>query len=133
VFLRRRPEEPAHEGVQNYYATLLKAIRRPVFHEGEWKLCERRGWPDNPSFRNLLTWSWRKDSERYLVAANFSDQPLQARVFLPWPDVGDGLWQLTDEFSGVQYERQGDELARSGLYVELGPWGHHLFSSERQA
>jgi hypothetical protein len=128
VFLRRRPEEPANEGLENYYATLLKVIRRPIFHDGKWSLCERNGWPDNGSFQSLLTWTWWKGPERYLVAVNFSDQPLQARVLLPWPDIGDGLWQLTDEFSGARYERQGDGLAQSGLYVELGPWGYHLFS-----
>ena len=132
VFLGRRPEEPVNEGLQRFYKELLKAIHRPLFREGTWSLGEPEGWPDNTSFQNLLTWSWRKNPERCLIAVNFSDYPVQARVHVNWPDLGGGIWRLTDMFSGEQYERQGDELARSGLYVGLGPWGYHFLCCSRR-
>jgi hypothetical protein len=131
VFLGRRPVEPVNEGLKNYYTKLLKAIDRPAFRNGTWSLCERTGWPDNASFQNLLAWSWRWDPERWLIAVNLSDQRLQAQIHLPWPDTAGGMWQLTDVFSGTKYERLGDELVRSGLYVELGPWGYHFFACGR--
>jgi hypothetical protein len=131
VFLGRRPTEPANEGLQLFYTKLLRAIDRPVFRDGAWSLCEPEGWPDNTSFQNILAWTWRKDPERCLIAVNFSDHPIQARVYLDWPDVGGGMWRLTEAFTGEQYERQGDDLSRSGLYVELGPWHYHLFSYSR--
>lgn len=130
VFLGRRPDESVNQGLQQFYTKMLRAIDRPVFREGTWSLCELEGWPDNESFRDLLAWSWRKDSERYLIAVNFSDHPLQARVHVHWPDIDGGVWQLTEVFSGAQYERLGDEFAQSGLYVELGPWGYQLFQGE---
>jgi hypothetical protein len=34
--------------------------------------------------------------------------------------------------SGERYQREGDELLRSGLYVELGPWGYHFLFCRRQ-
>jgi glycosidase len=126
VFLGRRPEEQANPDLRSFYRKLLKAINRPAFRIGEWRLCERTGWPDNSSFKHLVAWSWTKDSEEYLIAVNLSDRALEARVLLRRPEVGSGKWLLKDELSGDQYERQGDELARSGLYVELKPWGYHF-------
>ncbi len=58
VFLRRRVEESADEGLLAFYAKLLTAIDQSAFREGQWNLCERTGWPDNSSFQNLIAWSW---------------------------------------------------------------------------
>ena len=126
VFLARRPEEPPNPELRSFYTKLLKATAKPVFHDGDWRLCERTGWADNSSFQNLVAWSWVKDPEEYLIAVNLSDSAVQARVSLRCPEVGSGKWLLTDELSGDKYEREGDELAQSGLYVELKPWGCHF-------
>jgi hypothetical protein len=29
--------------------------------------------------------------------------------------------------SDVRYERSGDDLAAAGLFVDMPPWGYHLF------
>ncbi len=73
VFLGRRPDEPVDKDLQAFYRKLLKAIDRPVFRGGDWRLCERNGWPDNASFLNLVAWSWAHDGDRYLVVVNLSD------------------------------------------------------------
>jgi hypothetical protein len=127
VFLARRPAEHFDRELHNFYTTLLEAINRPVFHDGEWTLCARTGWPDNESFRNLVAWTWVKDNEHLLIAVNLSDQPAQARIQVPWTEVGGGTWHLLDLLSGALYERRGDELLSDGLYVELGPWNYHFF------
>ena len=131
VFLGRRPDEPVDQNLHDFYKNLLKAVNRPVFHEGQWSLCDRTGWPDNTSFQNLVAWSWTKDQERYLIVVNLSDSPAQARVQVPWTDAGDRNWHLTDALSGAVYERGGDEMLSSGLYVELSPWNYHLFQCLR--
>ena len=87
VFLGRRPAEPVDKALQAFYAKLLAAINAPIFRDGEWKLCERSGWPDNPSFQNLVAWSWVKDDDRRLIVVNLSDSAVQARVQVPWEDV----------------------------------------------
>ena len=84
VFLGRRPEERVDEGMRAFYTKLLQAINNPVFREGEWSLCERTGWPDNPSYLNLVAWSWAKDETRFLIVVNLSDRTAQARVRAPW-------------------------------------------------
>jgi hypothetical protein len=34
---------------------------------------------------------------------------------------------LTDPLQMTVYDRAGDDLHTSGLYVELEPWGYHVF------
>jgi hypothetical protein len=127
VFLRRRPVETADLDLQMFYRKLLETIHRRVFHEGQWKLCDRTGWPDNPSFQNLLAWTWLLDNERYLIVVNLSDRRAQGRVQVPWADAAGGNWRLIDALSGVAYERDRNEMQSPGLYVELRPWNYHLF------
>ncbi len=67
VFLARRPPELADPALQAFYKKLLDAIDAPVFREGQWELCQCTGWPDNPSYQNLVAWGWVKDNDRYLI------------------------------------------------------------------
>jgi hypothetical protein len=126
VFLARRPDEPIDRDLQKFYTDLLKAVNRPVFREGEWRLCERTGWPDNTSYQNLVAWTWLKDEERYLIVVNLSDCASQAEIQVPWAELAGGTWQLIDALSGTTYEREGNQMQSPGLYVELGPWAHHF-------
>lgn len=128
VFLGRRPVEPANAELKAFYSRLVKAVSAPVFHDGQWSLCDRTGWPDNPTYQNLVSWCWMKAEDRRLVVVNLSDRPVQARVRVPWSDAGHELWRLTDALSGVTYERDGTEMQDAGLYVELEPWGYHFFA-----
>ncbi len=127
VFLGRRPDEPIDGQLQDFYAKLLKVIQASVFHDGQWSLCERTGWPDNTSFENLVAWSWINDVDRYLIVANLSEDAVQARVRLTWGDLRGVSWLLVDVLSSATYERDGDELVSPGLYIELEPWGYNCF------
>jgi len=126
VFLGRRPREPADDALRAFYRKLLVATSDRAFHEGEWQLCGRNGWPDNPTWLNVVAWCWRRDEQRYLVAVNLSDIPSQAQVQLPWQDLGGLDWRLDDVLADATYERPGDAMGQPGLYVGLAPWGFHL-------
>ena len=127
VFLGRRPAEAADSDLQAFYRTLLRIIRRPLFQEGEWSLCERSGWPDNQSYLNLVAWCWKREGERTLVIVNLSDSSAQARVQLFWTELGGRKWRLLDEFTREVYERDGGEMQSPGLFIDLPPWGVHFF------
>jgi hypothetical protein len=109
----------------------LEAVNRAAFHSGEWSLCRRTGWPDNASFQNLVAWTWALAGEVYLIVVNLSDCSVHARVQVSWPEVSAATWHLVDLLSDSVYERDGDEMLSPGLYVELGPWGYHLFQGMR--
>jgi len=126
VFLARRPGEPADKELQDFYTKLIRAIHSPAFHEGEWTLCERTGWPDNTSFENIVAWNWSGGRDRYLIVVNLSDAAAQAQIRVPWIDLKGRQACLTDVLSGTTYERHGDEVISSGLYVDLQPRGYHF-------
>ncbi len=127
VFLNRRPDEPVDSDLQNFYHTLLAASAHPVFKEGEWRLLEGHGWPDNQSFLNLVAWGWRLRDERHLIIVNLSEVRSQALVPLPWEDLAGRPWRFTDAFTGEIYERDGLEMLHPGLFVNLEGWQFHFF------
>ena len=130
VFLARRPAEPIDLDLAVFYERLLPEVTRDVFRDGEWRPCERSGWPDNQSHLDVLAWCWAKDGERSLVVVNYREDPSQARVHVPWDDMRGKVWRLHDALSGEAYDRSGDEMQDAGLYVDLGPWQCHLFRME---
>jgi hypothetical protein len=131
VFLGRGPDAQVDEDLHEFYKKLLEATKSRAFRDGQWSLCERTGWPDNQSYRNLVAWCWLKQDERYLIVVNLSERSVQARVHLPWNDLGGQSWRLIDALSGASYRRSGDEMATAGLYVELAPWNLHFFRCDQ--
>ena len=127
VFLGRRPAEPVDHDLAVFYGRLLGATSRDLFRNGDWRLCERSGWPDNQSCQNLLAWCWVKDDERSLIVVNFGPASAQACVRVPWDELRGKQWRLDDELSGGTYDRDGNEMRDTGLYVDLGPWQCHVF------
>jgi hypothetical protein len=127
VFLRRRPPEHFDRDLSEFYSKLLHGISRPAFHDGEWVLCERTGWPDNASYQNLVAWSWLLGDEFYLIVVNLGDCSAQGRVRVSWTNTAGVTWHLVDLLSDLFYERRGDEMTSQGLYVDLAPWNYHFF------
>jgi hypothetical protein len=132
VFLSRRPPEPADPDLQDFYHTLLKTATSEGLRNGHWQLAERKGWPDNPSYRNLLAWCWHNTGEYHLIVVNFSDSGAQGLVRLPWDELKGRTWQMKDLFTEREYERRGDEMCNQGLYVDLPPWGYHFITQLKE-
>jgi hypothetical protein len=132
VQLGRGCPETIDRTMRGFLGALLGEIAAPVFREGAWQLCERSGWPDNPSWQQLLVWCWRLADERRLIVVNLSGHAAQGLTRLPWEDLQGSTWRLHDCLSGDVYERRGDEMLDPGLYVGLPPWGVHFLRFERQ-
>jgi hypothetical protein len=126
VFLSRRPSETVDSDLKVFYQRLLAAMKTEALQGGEWLLCDRSGWPDNPSFLNLVAWCWHGAKERYLVVVNLSGERSQGRVKVPWDELKSISCRLTDLFTGAVYERKGEEILNSGLYVDLEAFGFHF-------
>ncbi len=125
--LVRAPEEPVHEGLSRFYAKLLAALKRPALRDGGWKLLECvPAWDGNWTHDCFVAFSWELAGERLLVAVNYSDNRSQCRLRLPF--AGLGAWRVTDLLGDAAYDREGGEL-----FLDMPPWGVHLFTLERRA
>jgi hypothetical protein len=128
VFLGRGPDEPVDADLHAFYERLVRGVAESGLRDGEWTLCDCRGWPDNDSYERLVSWCWSTPAARHLVVVNLSDAPAQARVRVPWDDVAGRSWQLEDRLGEQSFERDGDGLAADGLYVALEPWAFYFLA-----
>jgi hypothetical protein len=126
IFLGRRPDETVVIDMLSFYRKLLKVIKRENLLDGEWRFCDRSGWPDNQSYLNFVAWSWRSGPNRYLIVVNLSDSNSQGLVRVPWDELKGRDWKMDDVMGGGVFERSGDEMSEQGLYVDLKPWGYHF-------
>ena len=145
VFLARRPDEPLDQELASWYRSLLSAVAASAMRQGQWRLHDISGWPDNQSCLNLLAWSWSLPeggpapasasspgavgtADRFLVVVNLSEVPSQGQVALGWADLRGRSWQLTDILDKNIFERDGSELADPGLFVAVEPWKYYVLA-----
>jgi hypothetical protein len=131
ISLGRRPEEAPDTDSLAFYLQLLCALKRGHFMRGDWRLCACSGWPDNMSCNNLVAWTWSTENSRCLIAVNLSETQSQGLVKPAWPGLKDGVWRLNDVFQPISLERDGTELEKQGLYVDLPAWGFHFLVAEQ--
>jgi predicted pyridoxine 5'-phosphate oxidase superfamily flavin-nucleotide-binding protein len=69
------------------------------------------------------------DVRRWLIVVNLGAATASGRVSVPpsWEALRGQALRLVDPVHGTAFDRSGDELL-DGLYVQLDPWGSHLFS-----
>ncbi|WP_406346344.1 alpha-amylase [Streptomyces sp. NBC_00648] len=128
VFLDRRPDELPDPSLRSFHQRLVSGVHRSGMRTGRWQLLDGATWPDNTSGRDLIAMCWTGPAGRFLTVVNLSGHPAQARVRLPWQELGPDTWTLSNLLDSERYERPGVELLESGLYVDLPPWGTHLWS-----
>jgi hypothetical protein len=131
VFLNRRPDEPPDRELAAWYRNLLHQVAAHQVRTGTWQLLQAKSWPDNQSGQNLIAWCWTPgddagDVRRHVVVVNLSAASAQAQIPLPWADLPDRRWNLTDLLSGDHFDRDGGKLADPGLYVDLPPGQFYL-------
>jgi hypothetical protein len=133
VFLGRAPDEASDPELERGYRAILGVLRRPAFRTGRWQLCERSGWPGNESWTQLVAWCWEDPSpegaDRWLVIVNLGDETASGQVKVPpsWETLRGETIRLIDPVHETAFDRSGDDLL-DGFYVQLDPWGSHLFS-----
>lgn len=127
--LGRRAPEPADPDIEHFYVRLLDWLWLPVARGGRWTLLDcRPAWEGNVTWTSFVTFTreWSRD-ERLLVAVNYGAAPAQCYVPLGWPDLRGRRIRLRDRWTGACYERDGDELAARGLYLDVAAWQLHVF------
>ncbi|MCZ7679395.1 MAG: hypothetical protein M5U28_11780 [Sandaracinaceae bacterium] len=105
-----------------FYHTLLAEAAHPIYHRGGWTLCETL-----PGL-GLERLAQQPDRLRVAVRKRAPVGRGQLRGIIvagPHPAAGAGAgrddWRLRDVMTGVHYERDGDDMAEFGLYVDCSP------------
>lgn len=126
--LGRRASEPIDRGLEAFYQALLACARRPELREGEWRLlAPRPAWDGNPTWDRVIPFAWHAAEGRVLVLVNYGPTQGQCLVSVPWTDLEGRRVVLQDVMTpAARYERDGSELCRRGLYVDLPAWGRHV-------
>jgi len=127
--LRRRASEPVDRDQESFYNRLFACMRRPEVRDGVWRLLERySAWEGNPTWDRFVAFSWESGDQRLLVTVNYGPTQGQCFVGLAFGDLAGRRWLLRDLMNPtVKHERDGGELARRGLYLDLPAWGRHVF------
>lgn len=127
--LARAPQEAIDEELRRFYDELLAVLRQSTVREGVWHLCDCvPAWEGNWTSDCYLAWSWTgEDGERRLICVNYASNQSQCHVRLTHLGLASGPVRLRDLTGSACYERDGDELNQRGLYLDVPPWGYHVF------
>jgi hypothetical protein len=131
VQLGREPAEAPRGDMREFYERLLAIVQSPVFKKGQWTLesVEPAG---NDSHANFIAYTWSLDNERRLVVVNYADQPSRGHVRFDARDLPETVL-LTDQLDNRRYEYARSNLQTYGLFIELPPFGAHIFSFKRSS
>jgi hypothetical protein len=127
--LVRAPQESTDPSRQRFYASLLTVLRQPAVREGQWALLECvPAWDGNGTWDDFLAWSWHaRDGQRLLIAVNYAGHQSQCYVRPLFADLAGRTVRLNDLMGAASYDRDGSDLGSQGLYLDLPPWGYHVF------
>ncbi|KWV56547.1 alpha-amylase [Rhizobium altiplani] len=127
--LIRAPLEPVSEACQQFYEDLLAVLREPIVRDGQWRLLDCvPAWEGNWTSDCFISWSWEKnDGQRQMIVVNYAPNQSQCFVQLPFSDLAGQAVRLKDLMGLASYDRDGSALVSRGLYLDLPPWGYHVF------
>jgi hypothetical protein len=110
-------------------------LRHDVTRNGQWQLLDCvRAWDGNASNDDFIASAWQNSAgERLLVTVNYAPHHSQCYVQLPFAELANHGWRLSDLLSEDRYDRDGDDLLARGLYLDVAPWQAAVFSLSPEA
>jgi Alpha amylase, catalytic domain len=122
----RRPIEPVDSELRSFYRRLLQALKRPEVRDGQWQLWNcSPAWAGNETWDQFIVFSWEQGERRLLAAVNYGPSQGQCYVTIGMSRIAGRNFALTDLLSDTRYDR--NDPGRNGLYLDMPPWGFHLF------
>ncbi|HZC42751.1 MAG TPA: alpha-amylase family glycosyl hydrolase [Acidobacteriaceae bacterium] len=129
VHLDRRPDEPVDLVLLEFYEHLLACVNLNAVRNGAWSMLEgTAAWEGNWTSDCFVCFAWSDlPNDRLLVVVNFAPNQSQCRLRLPYEELLGRPVVLEDLMGHAAYERDGTELYNSGMFLDLGAWGYHVF------
>ncbi len=130
VHLGRGPVEAPDAGIAAFYDGLLECLKDPAFRDGDWQLLEcRPAWDGNETSDSFVAFSWTGPGERAPPRRRQlrrSPEPVLRRDAVARPRRADVA--PPDLMGPAVYDREGGDLTRQGLYLDMPAWGYHVFA-----
>ncbi|HXP63563.1 MAG TPA: alpha-amylase family glycosyl hydrolase [Dongiaceae bacterium] len=132
VQLLRCPAEPKQPAIQALYERLLTTLLATSVGRGQGELLPpRAAWPDNPTAQNFVLAQWQAQPPEFdLVAVNLAPHPSQCYAPLNPPGLAARQWRLDDLLARQHFLRDGPDLHRRGLYLDLPAHGTSLLHAQ---
>jgi len=129
VHLNRRPVEATTVSLVNFYSTLLNALKKPALKTSSFQiLYARQAYENDVSFKQFVCeLRTSKNEKANLIVVNYGPSQAQCFLPLPLPELNNIIVTLNDQLGPHNYQREGSKLISEGLYLNMPPWGYHLF------
>jgi hypothetical protein len=131
VQLARCPREAEDPKVGALYQELLGVLKNSGVGDGEGRvLPPEAAWEGNPTVQNFLVVLWNQSPAEFtLVVINLASHRGQCRVRIPLPNLAEKDWEMRDLLGPEVFLREGSEMARSGLGLDLPGNGAQVFQA----
>lgn len=135
IQLGREPEEEGDPSLAAFYQRLLTLTKDSALKEGTGYILKvLPAFKGDEGYKPLVGFAYADDSQRAVVAVNFSSQT--ASGYLRFPE---GFWEgweevrLSDTLNNPKetYDRHRKQLESLGLYVRLEPYRSHFLTASR--
>ena len=135
IQFRREPAETPDHALRDFYCRLLQATDDETFRRGQAiRLEPILAWDGNETHEGIVARLWvGQHRQLRLAIANLTDETAQAYIPLALPEFAGKVIRLDDMLEEITYIRPGDDLLSRGLYVDLPPYGRHLFRLSRES
>lgn len=126
--LVRCPQEPVDDAIKSFYQQLLSMLHSPVMKTGKWLWLEGKpAWEGNDSCDAFVAHAWAADDGNRIVVVNYAPHASQCYMPIPFAGLADNQWRLKDLMSDAVYDRDGNDLQKNGLYLDMPAWHYHVF------
>jgi hypothetical protein len=134
VQLRREPEEPPDRALHDFYCKVLHATDDETFRLGHAiRLEPLPAWEGNATHEGIVARLWvGQHRQLRLAVINLTGDSVQGFIPLAIPEFAGKVVHLDDLLDDITYVRPGDDLLVRGLYVDLPPYGGHVFRLTRE-
>ena len=123
-----RTIEPGNSHLREFYSRLLACLRHGST-QGNWQLLEcAAAWAGNWTSDCFVCYAlYGGDSSPLIVAINYAPNQSQCYLQIPFTEIEGKTLKLRDLMGQAVYDRRGDEISARGMYLDLPPWGYHVF------
>ena len=134
--LCRGPVEPVDGEIAAFYDKLLRVLRETdALRSGGWtQIHPTPAWSGNGSSDGFVAYGWAgKQGVSHIVVVNYAPTRGQCYLVLPFAELRGRRLRLKDMIDDEVYDRDGDDLAGGGLYIDQPAWGINVFEVQTVA